>query len=190
MTVIRNRVGWAKKDLHLEGLLESTRRGVFRITKKGLDLLATNPARLTRKDFDYFASGTNPERSEEEEEEEEIASNGGQTPLERIEAACEEVRRSLTAELLEQLAISPPEFLEKTVLKLLTKMGYGGMREGAGSLTPKSGDGGIDGIIREDILGLHHAIFRQSDIKIPSVDRISKLLQERCKSTTRARAFS
>ena len=54
MTVIRNRVGWAKKDLHLEGLLEATRRGVFRITKKGLSVLEMRPESLSRKDFDYF----------------------------------------------------------------------------------------------------------------------------------------
>lgn len=156
-----NRVGWASTYMKKAGILESTRRGFYQITVRGEDLLKTQPkvinVKLLRQypEFIEFQQlkgtrktdqGFNPEDSSDD-----ISSA---TPSEALEAAYENLRNELADELLAKLKKISPSFFERVVVELLVKMGYGGSRADAGRAVGRSGDGGIDGIIKEDRLGL------------------------------------
>ncbi len=158
--VIASRVGWARTYLKQAGLLETPRRGVLRITPAGLALLAENPSRVDNdlleryKSFRAFRT-----RSKQDEQRASPGASGtrqsaDQTPEDAMAQAYERVRSELEAELLEQVKASSPSFFERLVVDLLVAMGYGGSRQDAGRALGKSGDGGIDGIIKEDRLGL------------------------------------
>lgn len=153
-----NRVGWARTYMKKAGLLESRRRGYFRITSRGLDTLQKNLPAINVKFLEQFpefvefrakrAYNGKPELSEGTQEGEE------QTPEEAIETAHQSIRNSLASELIQQIMDCSPDFFERLVVDLLVRMGYGGTRKDAGQAVGQSGDGGIDGIIKEDRLGL------------------------------------
>jgi len=147
-----NRVGWARTYLVKAGLLETPRRGYIKITDSGLKLLAEKPKEINNKllkrypGFRSFQSlGTQDKPTKEPAE---------QTPEELIEEGYQNIRENLAAELLSEVKSSSPQFFERLVVELLVKMGYGGSRKDAGEAIGKSGDEGIDGIIKEDRLGL------------------------------------
>ncbi|ABA24803.1 restriction endonuclease (plasmid) [Trichormus variabilis ATCC 29413] len=154
-----NRVGWARTYLKKAGLVESTKRGYFRITDKGIDTIKTNPVEINAKFLRQF-----PEFLEFQnytQQSEESASNGSgneinttRTPEEDVELAIQKLTKELASDLLQIIKNSSPAFFEKLVVDLLVKMGYGGTRKDAGKTVGRSGDGGIDGIINEDRLGL------------------------------------
>jgi restriction system protein len=152
-----NRVGWAKSYLKQAGLLEITGRGVFRITLRGQAVLAENPGRIDMKflerypEYQAFRSAQKDRNSAEVEVKAEIQDV---TPEELLESGYRQLRSTLAAELLAQVKNTSPAFFERMVVDLLLRMGYGGTREDAGQVVGKSGDGGIDGIIKEDRLGL------------------------------------
>ena len=164
-TVIANRVGWAGTYLKKAGLFEATRRGFFRITQRGLDILREGPTRIDQKylnrfpEFAEFKNARGPR--EDTETEPALIALPEQTPEEEIEAAFQRIRSSLAAELLTTLRACSPERFERLVVDLLVRMGYGGTRQDAGQAIGRSGDGGIDGIIKEDRLGLD-AIYIQA----------------------------
>ena len=157
----KNRIGWARTYLSKAGLLHSPRRGFFQITERGAQELSGDPESISTSQlnkFDEFrefrtrsvdASGDAP------------AASDSSTPQEAIENAIEEINAQLTRELLDALLASSPGFFEQVVVALLVKMGYGGSRKEAGQVVGRSGDGGIDGIIKEDRLGLE-AIYVQA----------------------------
>lgn len=150
--VISNRVGWARTFLKKAGLIKP-RRGVLQITQRGVDFLSKKPKELTVKDlraYPDFEKNWHPDA----ELKKEIVKSEELTPEERIEEAFEEIEKDLAKSLLEQIAIFTPRFFERLVIDLLLKMGYGGSFKDAGRAIGKSGDGGIDGIIKEDKLGL------------------------------------
>lgn len=163
--IFRNRVGWARTYLKKGGLLESPRRGVFKITERGLEVLASNPNRIDAKYLERF-----PEFLEFRD-----AGRQGQatatdsspipplsaTPEETIEIAHEELRVQLSQDILAKILSCSPAFFEQLVVELLVKMGYGGSRKDAGERIGQTGDGGVDGIIKEDRLGLD-TIFLQA----------------------------
>lgn len=155
--VFRNRVGWARTYLKKAGLLESPKRAVFRITERGMTTLASNPERIDVKvleQFPEFIEFRDASRSEGG------ATAAGElppattTPEESIELAHQSLREQLAAELLRRILGCSPTFFEQLVVELLVKMGYGGSRKDAGERIGQTGDGGIDGIIKEDRLGL------------------------------------
>lgn len=153
--VFHNRVGWAKVYLQKARLLESVRRGYFQITKRGLEVLKEKPQEIDKKyleqfnEFREFAGLTdNTEVTVTPPD------NKEKTPLEVLETAFEEIEQMLVTEILEKLKNGSPSFFERLVVDLLLKMGYGGSRADAGHAIGKSGDEGIDGIIKEDKLGL------------------------------------
>ncbi len=175
--VIRDRISWAKKDLELEGLLEKTaRKGIFRLSAKGHQRLQSSPERLTRRDMDYF------NQCEPESPVNKPPSSEG-TPLEIIDAAYVELQRSFSSELLGRILECSPEFFEALVVNLLVKMGYGGSQTDAGRAIGRSGDGGVDGIIKADRLGLdciHIQAKRWSPESIvgrPEIQRFAGALQ-------------
>jgi len=155
-TVFANRVGWAKSYLKQAGLLEQTRRGYFRITQRGCDVINQNPEKIDinflekYKEFRNFRKRKRIETVKENEGQEDQE----KTPAEALEIAYENLRSELANELLQQIKSSPPSLFEEIVVELLVEMGYGGSRRDAGKAIGKTGDEGIDGIIKEDRLGL------------------------------------
>jgi restriction system protein len=163
--VIDNRVGWARTYLKQAGLIESSRRGVFNITAQGRALLAENPPRIDAqllRRFQPFLDFLARRGEREDQPNEPVAPANRQlepeesreTPEDQLAQAYRRIRKDLASELLEQIKAAPPSFFEQLVVDLLVTMGYGGNRQDAGRAIGKSGDGGIDGIINEDKLGL------------------------------------
>ncbi len=160
--IFYNRVYWAKAHLKMAGVLENTQRGIFKITERGVNILSENPEQINVKyliskfsDYAKMIGGFRKDKKEEENNntvESEIQIN--KTPEELIESGYINIRNSLEQELLSKLKIVHPSFFEKIVVELLVKMGYGGSIQDAGKAIGKSGDEGIDGIIKEDKLGL------------------------------------
>lgn len=154
-TRLDNRVGWCRTHLKHAGLIESVRRGVFRITKRGLDVLVQKPAGLNLKFLDQFPEHFEWHHAEREDAEQTIATPSVTvTPEEQMGTIAQDLKKKLGAELLERVKTMNPFRFERLVLDLLLAMGYGGSREEAATVTQKSGDEGIDGLINEDRLGL------------------------------------
>jgi len=156
-TTIHNRVSWAKTFLVKALLLEVTRRGHFKITKRGMDVISENPKRLDNKylsKFEEFQEFRRSIKNNSEEEEKEQSDDSERTPAENLEYAYLRIRQDLAEELLDNVKKCSPDFFEKLVVEVLVAMGYGGSRKDAGETIGRSGDGGIDGIIKEDRLGL------------------------------------
>jgi restriction system protein len=155
--VFENRIGWARTYLKKAGLIQTTRRGFFRITERGLDVLKQKPAQIDAKflqQFEEFRTfkALRHEPNDKTETEEEPKQQS--TPQEALEQVYQSLRAELAAEILAQIKQSPPFLFERLVVELVVKMGYGGSRKDAGQAIGKSGDEGIDGIIKEDRLGL------------------------------------
>jgi restriction system protein len=152
--VVNSRIGWARTYLTKAGLIDKTKRGYFRISRSGFDLLKTDPQKINLKILDQYKSfkSWRVKNTTEIEKEENITKDI--TPDELIENEIQIIKKQLEEDLLEQLKqISPGKF-ETIVVDLLVKMGYGGSKREAAQVVGKSGDGGIDGIIKEDKLGL------------------------------------
>jgi restriction system protein len=156
--IFNNHVGWANSYLKKAGLLESPRRGALRVTARGQQILDDNPTRIDVKYLDRFpefiefrdASRNNRATATTES----VAIATEQTPEEALELAHQSLRLSLAQDILSRILSCSPTFFERLVVELLVKMGYGGSRRDAGERIGQSGDGGIDGIIKEDRLGL------------------------------------
>ncbi len=157
-----NRVTWAVTYLCKSLLLEKVGRGRFKIAPRGADALRKNPVRIdnsfleqfaeykafkTKKNKAKTASGTKGGN-------EAVAAEVDITPEEQLAAAYEELREALADDLLRRIRLGSPKFFEQLVVRLLTAMGYGGGQVDRAEVTGKSGDEGIDGVIREDRLGL------------------------------------
>ncbi|MBM7860750.1 restriction system protein [Lentzea nigeriaca] len=147
---------WAITHLVQAGVLTRPQRGHVQINDRGHTLLAENPKRVDGKVLSQFEEYRDfLSRSREKT----TSSNGSgpvesaETPLEAIADAVRASNEALAAEVLQRVLDQPPVFLERLVLRLLTAMGYGG-RAGAAEHWGKSGDGGIDGVVRQDVLGL------------------------------------
>lgn len=159
-----NRLAWSKTHLKMAGLLELPQRGAFRITESGLELLAKAPVRidlaLLRKypAYQQARAGAETASSTPLIQPEQPAEA---TPEEEIEQAHHLLRRELAADVLASIMKCSPVFFERLIVQLMIQMGYGGSREEAGKAVGRSGDGGIDGIINEDRLGLD-AIYLQA----------------------------
>ena len=154
--VFDNRVAWAKAHLKQAGLIASPQRGVYRITDRGQGTLHENPQALNIKylkrysEYVAFLAGERDNKPKLTESSVPFS----ETPDELIAAGHKQLREALASELLERIKSVSPSRFEELVVELLVKMGYGGTQEDAGRVVGKSGDGGIDGIINEDRLGL------------------------------------
>lgn len=154
--IIDNRVGWARTYLKKAGLLEDTRRSYFQITEKGSGVLAKSPTEINIKFLQNFPEFNEFRKRKDDEEEQEhvIQEETSQTPQELLEYGYQKIKRDLAQELIVSVKKASPRFFEQLVVELLLKMGYGGSLKDAGKAIGQSGDGGIDGIIKEDKLGL------------------------------------
>lgn len=154
--IFTNRVGWARTYLKKAGLIESTRRGFFRITDRGRKVLSDAPNRIDvnfLEQFEEFVQFRSIRKDKSHSEE--VGENeADQTPEESLESAYQKLREGLASEILQITKNCSPAFFEQLVVDLLVRMGYGGSRREAGQALGKSGDGGIDGIIKEDKLCL------------------------------------
>ena len=188
--IFNNRVGWANAYLKKAGLLESPRRGVLRVTARGKQVLSDNPPRVDVKYLERFPEFAEFYRA--------FRKNGGtataeivpiapeKTPEETLELTYQDLRWRLAQDILSRILSCSPAFFERLVIELLVKMGYGGSRRDAGERIGQSGDGGIDGIIKEDKLGLD-AIYIQAKrwentVGRPEIQKfIGALAQQRAK---------
>ena len=158
--VFRNRVGWVRTYIKKAGLMTSPKRAHFRITDRGLGLLIENPPEistqsLTRYDkFVKFKSIKREKQSGISSQSDIFESDTDKTPEETLEYAYQKLKHDLGKEILDMVKNCSPALFEKLVIDLLIAMGYGGSRKDAGEAMRKSGDGGIDGIIKADKLGL------------------------------------
>ncbi|MCG5105194.1 restriction endonuclease [Oceanobacillus alkalisoli] len=155
-TILHNRVGWARTYLNKAGLIEVISRGVFRISEEGLKVVndpqvnqIDNKFLTSYPSFNEFKNKANKETTENQESKDE-----NQTPLEIIDDNFNILKKELQDELLEKILECSPEFFEEMIVQLVVAMGYGGSVKDAGEAIGKTGDEGIDGIIKEDVLGL------------------------------------
>ena len=188
--IFDNRVGWARSYLKQAGLLQSPKRGVLQITEVGKALLAENPRRIDAallERYEAFRAFRSRRRDANEAEPQAEVPQArpepatDQTPEDALASAYQKLRKSLEGELLEQVKSSSPAFFERLVIDLLVGMGYGGSRQDAGRAIGRSGDEGIDGIIKEDRLGLD-AIYVQakkwdSTVGRPEIQKFAGALQ-------------
>lgn len=155
-TVFGNRMGWARTYMKKAGLIEPAARAQYRITPRGTELLRSNPSAINGsvlRRYPEFLEFVKPSRTNEATSELQPVP-GTSTPIEVIEAGYEQLRRQLADEILQSVRSATPAFFERLVVDVLVKMGYGGSLKDAGERLGKSGDGGVDGIIKEDRLGL------------------------------------
>lgn len=158
--VFRNRLGWARTYMKKAGLLSTPKRAHFKITERGVELLKEKPTEITSQfltryqEFVDFKSIKKTKDNGEESEENHYDIITDKTPEESLEYAYQKLRSELAKEVLDVVKSCSPAFFEKLVIDLLIRMGYGGSRKDAGQALGKSGDGGIDGIVKEDKLGL------------------------------------
>ena len=154
-TLFRNRTGWARFDLKKAGLL-THEHNQHNITDDGIAVLGKNLESINRKflltlpTYAEFMQKMKEKRKEKLEDVEEDLQVSNKTPEDLIVDGHNFIRRNIESELLEKIANNSPDFFEKLVLKLIKEMGYGADH----SLLGRSGDGGVDGVIREDKLGL------------------------------------
>ena len=175
-----NNVTWARTYLKKAGFLADPKRGAFRITERGRTILANKPAKIDTKflrrfrEFNDFIGGTpSPDNP--------VLPPPDPTPEDALQSAYETLRSSLAADLLEQVRRSSPAFFEQLVVDVLVRMGYGGSRKEAGEAIGRAGDEGIDGIIKEDRLGLDIIYIQakrwENTVGRPEVQRFAGALQ-------------
>lgn len=157
--VFVNRVSWARTYLTKAGLLEKTRRGYFRITNLGLNVLKEKPNKIDIDFLKKFPNFVEFKQSTKLRKDPEIKKE--KTPLELLEDSYRELKEALSQELLDFVKKMSPRAFEKLVVDLLVKIGYGSSLQNPGQVLGTSKDGGVDGIIKEDKLGLD-SIFIQA----------------------------
>lgn len=153
-TRLFNRVAWARSYLKQAALLESPSRGVSVITERGRQVLRDGPSQVDVKYLERFPEFVEFRQRKAPPETGASVPAVAETPEEHFELSYRDFRDELAAELLERVRTASPAFFERLVVDLLVRMGYGGTRQDAGEAIGQSGDGGIDGIIKEDKLGL------------------------------------
>lgn len=177
-----NRVAWARTYLKNAGLLSSPKWGFIEITTRGIDVLEQEPDRIDNKYLKKFPEFIEFQTSKKKVKSKiDVDSVSDRTPEEEIELAYDRVREGLAIELLDAVKSCSSQFFERLVVDLLLKMGYGGIRKDAGQAIGKAGDGGIDGIIKEDRLGLDIVYIQakrwDSTVNRPEIQKFAGALQ-------------
>jgi len=181
-SILANRVGWSRTHLKKAGLLESKKRGYFNITNRGLEVLDQNPAKINNNflkqfpGFIEFRTGSKEKKAVTTD-----ISKENFTPEETLEYSYQNLRDDLALDLISSIKSCSPDFFEKLVVDLLLNMGYGGSRKDAGEAIGKSGDEGIDGIIKEDKLGLDTIYIQakrwENTVSRPEIQKFAGALQ-------------
>lgn len=185
--VFASRVSWACTYLKKAGLLVAPRRGFFQITRRGIEALKAKPKKIDNdfldqfSEFREFRTRSKKDASKSAKAEFEVASG---VPEEVIASQYELQRKALAAQLLDAVKSASPQFFERLVVTLLVRMGYGGSLQDAGTAVGRSGDGGVDGVIKEDKLGLD-TIYLQAKrwddkpVGSPQIDQFAGALQKK-----------
>ena len=151
-----NRVGWTRTYLKKAGLIDTARRGYFRITERGKEVLKQNPSKIDVKflnqypefkEFHTYKNNKSEIISSKEDEE--------RTPQERLYNAYEQINEEIARDILQQLKTVSPKSFEHIVVDLMVAMGYGGNFNDAVKSLGKVGDEGVDGVINQDSLGIN-----------------------------------
>src|SRR5690606_34598219 len=156
-SVIRSRTGWALAYLKQAGLVQTTRRGWYQISDEGKRLLATSPSQIDNDvlaHYDGFREFRQRSRPRTDQPEREVMASDSAPPDEALDEAYARLRAAVEEDLLDAVRTATPGYFEQVVIDLLVRMGYGGNRTEAARAIGRSGDGGIDGVIDEDRLGL------------------------------------
>ncbi len=168
------RVSFARRRLKQLGLLEDPGRGMFQITELGRRFLESNPARVDARSLRHFGGVEPPPDGDDPPP---------VGPDEALQDAYETLRKNLAVDLLDQVKQASPTFFESLVVDVLVRMGYGGSRKDAGEAIGQAGDEGIDGIIKEDRLGLDIIYIQakrwENTVGRPEVQRFAGALQGR-----------
>ena len=178
-----NRIGWTRTHLKKAGLINLSKRGHFVITDRGREVLAQCPEKITVKSLQVF-----PEFQEFRQGNVKLIPTTAsavvqidRTPEEILQEAYLTLRSEVADEIIQLLKSSSPVFFERVVVDLLVSMGYGGSRKAAGKAIGGSGDGGIDGIISEDPLGLDNIYIQakrwESNVGRPQVQAFAGSLE-------------
>jgi len=184
-TIFDNRVGWAKTHLKKASLLESTKRGYLRITDTGLKVLDDNPQKINIKYLKrypkYIEFISPPKSIGGDVDGPKTKKYEENTPEELMEIGHQKLQKDLAFELLDYIKKCSPNFFERLVVKLIVNMGYGGSREDAGKAIGRIGDEGIDGIIKEDKLGLDIIYIQakrwENPVSRPEIQKFAGALQ-------------
>jgi restriction system protein len=150
--VLNNRIAWASVYLQRARLLERPQRGVYQITARGRDVIKSSPKKIDIKFLQQYPEFTEFQQAKGKPQVHKPG--GGETPEEILEAAFQQLRDELAVDIIDQVKSCSWQFFERLVVELLVNMGYGGSMRDAGMAVGKGGDEGIDGIIKEDRLGL------------------------------------
>lgn len=167
--IFYDRVSWALSYLNMAGLLDKPKRGMYKINDTGIQLLKT-PEKVD-KYIEEQLEKREPTRQKKKTTEEQLTideSSSELTPQEKLYSSFSNIRKSVYTEILNTILTKTPTAFEKLVVLLLQKMGYGGEIENSGLVTKVSNDGGIDGIIKEDVLGLGRIHIQAKRYKIDS----------------------
>ena len=177
-----NRIGWTRTHLKKAGLIDASKRGHFVITDRGREVLAQCPEKITVKSLQVF-----PEFQEFRQRNikliptDSVVAEVDRTPEEILQEAYLTLRSEVADEIIQLLKSSSPVFFERVVVDLLVSMGYGGSRKAAGKAIGGSGDGGVDGIISEDPLGLDNIYIQakrwESNVGRPQVQAFAGSLE-------------
>jgi restriction system protein len=180
-SLFRGRITWALTFLYNAGLLERPSRGIYSISEIGKEALKQYPSRIdvkTLKQYPKFIEWFSKERKQTNSSSDvvEIDVESTQTPLEILEKGYEQLVAVTQQELLDRIIDSPPDVLEQIILDLLMAMGYGDLQKGAtrmgNAYTP---DGGIDGVIKEDALGLSNIYVQAKRYKKDNAIAVSQV---------------
>ncbi|MFA7658313.1 MAG: restriction endonuclease [Candidatus Gastranaerophilaceae bacterium] len=185
MTYIYNRTLWAKTYLKKAGLVYHPQRGLVKITEKGLEVLSKNPEKINMKFLNQFDEYNewreNSKHSESTSEEVEECEESMKTPEEMISDSMFLLNKTLADDLMDKIAENSPMFFENLVAELLLKMGYGSSKQDILQNAGRSGDEGIDGIIKEDVLGLDKIYIQakrwQGTVGRPEIQKFAGALQ-------------
>ncbi len=150
--VFTDRVQWALSYLNMAGLVHKPKRGLYQINEDGLKML-NNPTVLPKYIETKIAERDYKKKNESQSKLTISPKENDSTPEEGLYASYEGIRKAIYREILDTVLSKSPREFEKLVVHLLQAMGYGGEVEDSGKVTQYSNDGGIDGIIKEDILG-------------------------------------
>ena len=180
-SVFSNRIAWAKAHLKNAGLIESPSRGQYQISARGLETLQHNQQPINLKYLKQFEDYSYGRAGNIKNDDEQVKASEALTPSEQIETGYQRIREELEDELLTKIKEASPAFFERLVVELLVTMGYGGSRKDAGQTLGRSGDGGIDGLINEDRLGLDTVYLQakrwESVVGRPEIQKFAGALQ-------------
>lgn len=182
-TTISNRLAWARSHMKAAGLMESPQRSVYRITPRGREALAGNPGAIGipfLMRYPEYVAFRAP-RSDGREETVEADTSDDRTPDDLLNEGYRQLRAALVIELREHISAMAPSSFENLVVDLLMEMGYGGPQEDAGLVVGRGGDEGIDGVIKQDRLGLETIYIQakrwQRIVGRPEIQRFAGALQ-------------